>query len=92
MICCEDEYLKVDAIKFFNEFSKRIIHISICHFSDISYGYFLEVNPYVITDAICAVLSNEKKNISQFGVRATECILRESHNILGYNVCIDYLI
>ncbi|XP_029341770.1 transformation/transcription domain-associated protein isoform X2 [Acyrthosiphon pisum] len=86
MICCDDEYLKVDALKFFNEFFKRIIYISICHFSDISYGYILEVNPYIITDAICAVLSNEKENIINFGVKATEFILRESRNILGDNV------
>lgn len=86
MICCDDEYLKADALKIFNEFCKRIIHISICHFSDVSYGYFLEVNPYVIIDAICEVLSNEKQNISQFGVRATKFILKESHEILGDSV------
>lgn len=86
MICCDDEYLKADALKFFNEFFKRIIYISIIHFSDILYGYTLEVNPYVITDAICAVLSNEKENIFHFGVKAIEFILRESHNILGDNV------
>ncbi|XP_025202207.1 transcription-associated protein 1-like [Melanaphis sacchari] len=86
MICCDDEYLKADALTLFDEFTKRIIHISICHFSDISYGYFLEVNPYVIIDAICEVLSNEKENISQFGVKATEFILRESQKILGDNV------
>jgi len=92
MICCDDEYLKVDALQFFNEFFKRIIYVSICHFSDISYGYVLEVNPYVIIDAICAVLSNEKENIFHFGVKATEFILRESRNILGDNVCINCLI
>lgn len=88
MICCDDPFLKADALKCFNEFSKRIIHISICHFSDISYGYDLKVNPYDVIDAICAVLSNEKKNISDFGVKATELILSESYNILGDNVCI----
>lgn len=92
MICCADECLKEDALKLFNEFIKRILHISIIYFSDISYGYALKVNPYVITDAICAVLSNEKESVFHFGVTAIEFILRESHNILGDNVCINYLI
>lgn len=91
MICCDDEYLKAEALKIFNEFCKRIIHISICHFSDVSYGYFLEVNPYVIIDAICEVLSNEKQNISQFGVKATKFILKESHKILGDSVSIEII-
>lgn len=92
MICCDDEYLKVDALKFFYEFFRRTIYISICHFCDISYGYVLKVNPYIIIDAICAVLSNEKENICHFGVKATEFILKESRIILGDNVCINYLI
>lgn len=92
MICCADECLKEDALNFFNEVFKRIIHISIIYFSDISDGYALKVNPYVITDAICAVLSNEKESIFHFGVTAIEFILRESHTILGDNVCINYLI
>jgi len=92
MISCADECLKEDALNFFNEFFKRIIHISIIQFCDNLYGYTFKVNPYVITDAICAVLSNEKESIFHFGVTAIEFILKESHNILGDSVCIIVLI
>lgn len=88
MICCSDEYLKTDALKYFNEFIKQIIHISICHFSDLPCVYVFEVNTFVLIDAIIISLSNEKDTISNFGIIAAELLIKELHIILGDSVCI----
>lgn len=68
--------MKADALEYFNNFFK---------ISDTE-----QLNN--ITNAIGKVLSNEKKNIYDFGVKATEFTLRELLNILDDNVCIYYLI
>ncbi|VVC36854.1 Hypothetical protein CINCED_3A003660 [Cinara cedri] len=86
MICCNDEYLKTDALQYFNEFTKLIVHISICHFSSILYGRSSNINPYTLIDAIIIVLSHEKEIISSFGALATELVMKELNIILGCNM------
>lgn len=86
MICCSDDCLKTDALKYFNEFKKHIIYISICHFSGFPCNYELEVNPFVLIDAIIIGLSNEKESISNFSTVAAESLIKELQIILGDNV------
>lgn len=90
MICCNDEYLKSDAMQYFSEFTKLIVHISICHFSNIPYGYSLKINPYILMDAITVILSHEREAIFNFSVQAIELIMKELNIILGNSVCIGY--
>lgn len=92
MICCNDEHLKTDANIYFTIFFKRLIHFSICYYSDIPCGSSLEVHPFIIIDAISIILSNENENISNFGEIAIGIVINELYNILGYTVRIDYLV
>lgn len=90
MICCNDEYLKEDALKYFCHFMKFFINISICHFSDIPCGHSLTINPTVLVDALIIILSQEKDAIFRFGLLATNMFIQELHIIIGRSVCIDY--
>lgn len=87
MMCCCDEDLKTDAFHYFSKFIKRLTYISICHFS--GNGHPLEINPYVLIDAIIEVISDEKETISNFGVFATETIIQELLMVLEDTVCIE---
>jgi hypothetical protein len=80
--------MKMDAINYFNMFTKRFMHVSICYFYDISCGRSLEVHPFTICDAISFILSNENESVSDFGELAIEIVIDELCSILGYNVCI----
>lgn len=88
MICCSDEYLKDDAIKYLNKFVKRIVYLAICYFNNYITNRNLKVNPYVLIDAIVIVLTNEKVEISNVGELATNLFIRNLYNILGDSVCI----
>lgn len=92
MICCSDDNLKEDALKYFSEFKKHIIYISICHFSGFPCNCVLEVNPFVLIDAIIIGLSNEKETISNFSIIAAESLIKELHIILGDNVSINNIL
>lgn len=89
MVCCSDKCFRTDALKYFKEFTRQIVCIAICHFSGVLSGPSLKVYPFVLIDAIVIVLSNEKETISNFGVLATELLMRQIHIELGDNVCIN---
>jgi len=92
MICCEDEYLKEDAIDYLNKFTKQNVYISISNFIDLPCEYSLQVNHYVLIDAIIIILSNEKVTTSNTGVIATGLVMNELHIILEEYVCINILL
>lgn len=88
MMCCCDEDLKADAYNYFSKIIKQFSNISICHFSGNRNS--LKVKPYVLIDAIIEVISDEKETISNFGMLATENIIKELFMALGDAVCIDF--
>lgn len=89
MTCCNDEYLKNDAIKYLNKCISHIVQISICYFSGLITNNHLKFNPYVLIDAIIISLSNEKMGISDIGKFATNAVIRNLCNVLGgESVCI----
>lgn len=90
MICCTDEHLKTNAVEYFNLFIKKFVQFSICNLSAIPSGHLLKVHPYIITDAISTILSNENKIISEFGEIAIEIVINELFYVLGNDVCISY--
>lgn len=90
MICCGDEHLKKDAHSYLKEFTKVIVHVALSHFSGVSYGHCLEVNPFVLIDAIIATLSNEKESVSNVGELATVMVMEELHTILKDSVCFNF--
>lgn len=92
MICCSDDSLKADASKYFSEFKKNIIYISICRFSGFPCNYELEVHPFVLIDAIIIGLSNEKETTSNFSIIAAKSLIKELQIILGDNVSINCII
>lgn len=80
--------MKTDAINYFNIFTKRFMQVSICYTSNIPCGQSLIVHPFIISDAISFILSNENESVSDFGELAIEIVIDELCSILGYSVCI----
>lgn len=92
MLCCDDECLNEEAIKYLNKFTTLNVRIAISHMSDLLCEYSLNVNSYVLIDAVVIILSNEKETISNIGVMATELIMKELHAVLGDYVHINILL
>lgn len=88
MICCNDEYLKDDAIKYLNIYVQQIVHIALCYFNNYITKSNLKVNPYVLIDAIVIILANEKVGISNVGEFAINLIIKNLYEILGDSVSI----
>lgn len=87
MLCCADEYLKNDAYTYLYEFVRVIIRIALYHFSGVSHGRSLEVNPYVLIDAVTIILSNERESVFDTGLFVTVFIIEELRIVFGDNVC-----
>lgn len=92
MICCEDEHLNEDAIKYLNEFTRLNVHIAISHICGLPCKYSLQINPYILVDAIIAILTNEKETISDVGKIAIGLVMKELQIILGVCVCMNILL